>query len=68
MTTFLDAHPFLALALVFGGFAMVAIPIALRIAGLTGEQIVSVLTMTMQFVSNLVSAFRQKNKDESTRE
>lgn len=68
MTAFLDAHPFLTLAIICGGLALIAIPIALRVAGLSGDQIVSVLTMTLQFVTNLISSFRQQNKNEAPRE
>jgi len=37
-------------------------PIALRIAGLTGRQIVDTLAMTWQMIIGLVRAFREENK------
>lgn len=42
---------------------MLFIPLALRLAGLSGQQIVDVLTLTLQFFTNLVSEFRSQNKD-----
>jgi len=38
------------------------VPVALRLAGLTGQQITDVLTLTMQFFVNLVREFRAQNK------
>ena len=37
------------------------LPIALRVAGLTGQQIVDLLTLTMQFFVNLIREFRSQN-------
>ena len=37
------------------------VPIALKLAGLTGAQIVDVLTLTMQFFVNMVREFRAQN-------
>jgi len=48
----------LALALVF----ILLVPLALRLAGLTGEQIADTLKLTMQFFINLVAEFRAQNK------
>jgi len=41
---------------------LLGIPLALKVAGLTGQQIVDVLTLTMQFFINLVGEFRTQNK------
>lgn len=54
--------------LILGVIGMVALlalllPVALRIAGLTGAQIVDVLTLTMQFFLNLIQEFRAQNKN-----
>jgi len=38
------------------------VPISLRLAGLTGQQIVDTINMTMQFFINLVKEFRTQNK------
>lgn len=38
------------------------VPLALKLAGLTGQQIVDVLTLTMQFFVNLVREFRAENR------
>lgn len=38
------------------------VPVALRLAGLTGQQIVDVLTLTLQFFVNIVREFRAQNK------
>jgi len=49
---------------VFGVLALIVllIPIVLKIAGLTGQQIVDVLSLTMQFFVNIVREFRAQNK------
>lgn len=39
------------------------VPLALRVAGLTGQQIADLLTLTMQFFINLAREFRAQNKD-----
>lgn len=39
------------------------VPVALRLAGLTGQQIQDVIALTMQFFINLVREFRAQNKD-----
>ena len=49
----------LALALVF----VLLIPLALRLAGLSGLQIADTLKLTMTFFLNLVSEFRNQNKE-----
>jgi len=38
------------------------VPIALRVAGLSGQQIVDVLAMTTRFFLELVREFRNENK------
>jgi len=38
------------------------VPISLRLAGLTGQQIADVLAMTWQFFTNIVREFRAQNK------
>jgi len=38
------------------------IPLVLRLAGLQGQQIIDVLTLTTQFCINLVREFRDQNK------
>lgn len=40
------------------------VPIALRLAGLTGQQIADLLKLTMQFFLNLLSEFRAQNKSD----
>jgi hypothetical protein len=40
------------------------IPIALRIAGLTGQQITDTISLTLQFFVNIVREFRAQNKQE----
>lgn len=41
--------------------ALVVAPIVLRMAGLTGAQIVQLLSATMNFLIELVRQFRQEN-------
>lgn len=41
---------------------LILVPIALRLAGLTGQQIVDVIKLTLQFFINLVQEFRAQNK------
>jgi len=38
------------------------VPIALRVAGLSGQQIIDVLAMTTRFFLELVREFRNENK------
>jgi len=45
-------------ALVF----VLLVPIALRVAGLSGAQITDVLKLTMQFCLNLIEEFRKENQ------
>lgn len=40
------------------------LPLALRLAGLSGQQILELLQRTMQFVLDLVAEFRANNKSE----
>jgi len=49
-----------ALALI--ALVVVLVPISLRLAGLTGQQIADVISLTMQFAINLVREFRAQNK------
>lgn len=39
------------------------IPVALRVAGLTGQQIVDVLTLSLRFFIDLVHEFRAQNQN-----
>ena len=48
----------LALALVF----ILLIPLALRLAGLTGQQVADTIKLTLQFFLDLVGEFRAQNK------
>lgn len=52
--------------LAYLGFAfmllLLLIPIALKLAGLTGQQIADVLAMTWQMLIQLVQALRAENK------
>jgi len=45
------------------GLIVLLVPVALKFAGLTGQQIADVLNLTMQFFINLVAEFRAQNKD-----
>jgi len=49
----------------FGIMALLVllVPIALKLAGLSGEQIVDLLTSTMRFFINMLQAFRAQNKE-----
>ena len=40
---------------------ILAVPVALKLAGLSGQQIVDVLSLTLQFFINLVREFRARN-------
>lgn len=40
------------------------VPLALRVAGLSGQQIADLLTLTLQFFVNLLHEFRSQNKKE----
>lgn len=40
---------------------VLGLPVALRVAGLTGQQIADLLALTMQFFINLVHEFRSQN-------
>lgn len=44
------------------GLIIIAIPIALKLAGLTGQQIADLLALTMQFFINLIHEFRAQNQ------
>lgn len=45
-----------------GAIVVIIVPITLRIAGLTGQQIIDLLTLTMQFFINLAREFKAQNK------
>jgi len=47
---------------VAGALLVLLIPLSLRLAGLTGQQIADVLALTLRFFLNLVSEFRAQNK------
>lgn len=54
-------------SLVIGLFALfvllvLCIPLTLRVAGLTGQQIADLLSLTMQFFINLAHELRAQNK------
>lgn len=49
-------------ALVLIAIVVLLVPISLRLAGLTGQQIAEVIGQTMQFAINLVREFRAQNK------
>jgi hypothetical protein len=57
-----------ALALLGGVVVMATLlaPAALALAGLTGAQIIDLLKSTMQFVIELIKAFRDENKNDKT--
>ena len=42
---------------------VLGLPLALRVAGLTGQQIADLLALTMQFFINLVHEFRSQNRN-----
>jgi hypothetical protein len=48
-----------AIALV--GLFVLILPIALKLAGLTGQQIADLLSLTLQFFINLMKEFRAQN-------
>lgn len=41
---------------------VLGLPLALKMAGLSGQQIVDLLTLTLQFFINLAREFRSQNK------
>lgn len=41
------------------------VPISLRLAGLTGQQIADTISLTLQFFVNIVREFRAQNKSAS---
>ena len=41
---------------------ILAVPLALKLAGLSGQQIADLLTLSMQFFVNLLHEFRAQNK------
>lgn len=41
---------------------VLGVPLALKVAGLTGQQIIDLLTLTMQFFINLAREFKEQNK------
>lgn len=64
MSDILSKIPQTVILGVFGLFVVVVllVPISLRLAGLTGQQVVDVITLTLQFFINLVREFRTQNK------
>lgn len=59
----LASSPLLALLGLLVVVALLAAPLALRAAGLTGGQVVELLKATMAFVVEAVRAFRASNAD-----
>lgn len=49
-----------------GALFVLLIPLALKLAGLTGQQIVDTLTLTLNTFLALVKEFRQQNKSGGT--
>lgn len=43
---------------------LLLLPVALRVSGLTGQQISDVISLTLQFFLNLASHYRAQNKDD----
>ena len=43
---------------------LLGLPLALRAAGLTGQQIADTISLTLQFFVNIVHELRAQNKDE----
>jgi hypothetical protein len=48
-------------AIVLVGLFVLILPIALKLAGLTGQQIADLLSLTLQFFINLMKEFRAQN-------
>jgi hypothetical protein len=68
MMTIIDILAKAPTSLVLGALGIIAllillIPIALRLAGLTGAQIADTLNLTLQFFINIVREFRAQNKE-----
>lgn len=42
---------------------VIGVPLALRLAGLSGSQIVEVIKLTLQFLVNFAQSLRQENKN-----
>jgi hypothetical protein len=61
VTALLNNPLFLAFCIVFGVFVLIA-PLVLRAAGLSPEQIVSLLTQTLQFFLALLKEIRSSNQ------
>jgi len=49
-------------ALALAALLIVLVPFSLRIAGLSGQQIMDTISLTLQFFINLVREFRAQNK------
>ncbi len=49
-------------ALLIVALLLLLLPLALRLAGLTGAQIVDTITLSWQFALNIVREFREQNK------
>jgi len=59
----LTENEIIAVVVVLGLLAL-TVPVALRVAGLSGQQIADLLMATMRFFINLLQAFRAQNKNE----
>lgn len=59
----LEKQPGLAALGALVVLAIVFLPVALRVAGLTGSQIVQVIQLTLQFFVNLTAGLRNQNKN-----
>lgn len=55
--------PYLAALGLLVLLALILAPIALRLAGLTGDQVVRLLQATMQFILEVIKDFRNSNSN-----
>ena len=58
-----ETQPGLGLIGALALLAILFIPLALRLAGLTGVQIVDVIRLTLQFFVNIAAGLRDENKN-----
>lgn len=58
-----SSSPLLAIVGLVAILAIVLAPIALRVAGLTGSQIIELLRSTMSFIVQVIHEFRASNKE-----
>jgi len=56
------SSPVLALLGALLVLLIIAVPLALRLAGLSGKQIVEVITLTLQFLVNFAQSLRDDNR------